>query len=238
MKSFRLAYQLIGQDVFAAEFGRRKIYYAIIPLFLFMITILAFDLTCTNDLGKEIYIIQACILISLVHVIVKYYCLKDLHALRPIVAFFENIYRKNSLPTDVYYGICRRYAHFTELMFRSVAAMYIGIIVITALVALAESFSTMTPSFHVYFPFVREYSVVQLLVMDMLMGITGLATVIVMPASDLLFYLVVANFTMIPLIIVAQMNALSMRLQQRRANVGEIKRRWMHYIVIHQEYIR
>lgn len=238
MKFLHAYYKFIGQDSIADEFQRTNICYIIFGLMLTIIVFYALDLFGTNDLDESIRVTQACVQIGVLQVTIKFYLMKDLQALRPIVTFLEDIYRKNAWPNERYYGICCRYARFTQFMLTIGAACYAVTIAFTILSALIESFLTMEPSFYVYFPFVREYSMVQLVLLDTFIGIAGSSCIFVMPACDFFFYLVVANFTMIPLIIAAQMDELSTRLEHGQANSSEFKRRWMHYIRIHYKYNR
>lgn len=238
MKSLRAVYKLIGQDVFANQFRRGKICYIISPLALILVLFYSLDLILTNDLSESIRLSQASMLIGGIQVPIKYFLMKDLQALRPVVAFFEDIYRKNSQPIDEYYGLCRRYARITELIFKIGVASYATIVGVAILAAAFESFLTMTPLFCFYFPLFHEYSIGQLLLLNGLIGATAFANVIIMPSGDMFIYLVATNLTMIPLIIEWQMEQLSSRLEQCQASVIEIKRRWLHYILIHQAYVR
>lgn len=231
-------YNFIGQNILAEKFYRSKNCYTIFLLVLILISFLAIDLMFTDDLGDAIRVIQACMLVGLVQLSIKFYWLKDLHVLRQTIAFLENIYRVNSQPTDSCYGICCRYARITELMIQLIAASNMGIVVFANLSALVESFLTMTPLHFVFYPFVHEYSLGQLIMLDAFTAIAALSSIVVIPAGDLFFYLVVANFTMIPLIVASQMDELSARLELCQANVMEIKRRLVQYIMIHQEYNR
>lgn len=238
LKFLRSLFKYIGQDVFADHFRRGKVFYVIFFLMLPEILFHPIDLLWTNDLDESTRFIQASMFTGVSQILLKFYWLKDLHALRPVVAFLEDIYRKNSQPTDEYYEICRRYARFTDLMFRTTAASYMGIVAFVLISAFIESFSSMKPAYCFYFPIFHEYSLIQLVCLDTFIGMAGLFSVPVMPAGDLYIYLIVGNLTMIPSIIASQMNELSERLEKRQATATEIKRRWMHYIVIQQEYIR
>lgn len=234
----RAHYVFIGQDVLADKFRRGKVFYLICFLFVIEISFLFIDLLATDDLSEATRVTQMCMLIGGVQILTKYYFLTDLQAMRPVVTFFESIYRQNSQPTDEYYGICRRYARFIELLFRIAAVNYGGIIVFIMISGLIESYLKLEPAFYFYFPIFHEYTLWQVVSLDVFISIAGFYCIVVMPAGDLFFYLVVANFTMIPLIIALQMDELSARLEQRQAGVTEIKRRWMHYIRIHQKYVR
>lgn len=237
-ESLRSMCKFIGQDVFADEFRRGKMFYVIVLLFSSILLFCSLDLIYTNDLAESIRLAQACLLIGTIQILLKFLLLVDLQALRPMVAFFEDIYRKNSQPTDKYYGISCRYARITELMFKIGAASYVFLVVFINLSSLIDSFSTMRPLLSIYFPFVHKYTILQLIFLDAINGTAGFFCASVMPACDLFFYLIVANFTMIPLVIAAQMDELSTKLQQRQVNASEIKRYWMHFILVHQKYIR
>lgn len=234
----RTIYKLIGQDVLADAFHRGRIFYINFFLFFTEISFLSIDLLATDDLSEATRITQACMLIGLVQILIKYCFLKDLYALHAIVTFLKDIYQKNSQPSDEYYGICRRYAQFTELLFKVTAICYPGIVVFIMISGLVESFLTMQPAYCFYIPFIHEYSVVQLALLDAFIGIISVLNVVAMPAGDLFIYLIVANFTMIPLFIGKQMKKMPTELQQHQMNVTEIKCRWMHYILIHQKYVR
>lgn len=234
----RAIYKWIGQDVFTDQFRHSHIFYVVFFLFFTPILFYTLDLLFTNDLDGSIRLTQACTLFGLIQILTKYYLLKNLQTLRPIVAVFEDIYRKNSQPTDEYFEVCCRYARFTEMMLKIAAANYAGLTAFITVSGLIESALTMKPAYCFYFPFIHEYSVGQLVMLNAFIGTTGLVTVLVIPAGDLFIYVVVANLTMIPLIISVQLDDLSTRLRQHQANVKDIRRRWMHYIVIHQEYVR
>lgn len=238
LKLLRSLYKLIGQDVFTKEFRRGYIFYTICLLELCLILFLSIDLVGMDGLEESYRVIQACMLIGVIQILIKYYLLIDLHILRPIVISLEDIYRKNSQLTDEYYGICQRYARITELMFMITAGSYMGLVAFISIASALESSPKMQPVLYAYFPFVHEYSLLQLIVLDTFISLICSVNVFVMPAGDLSIYILAANLTMFPLIISMQMDELSTRLQLGRANVREIKRRWMHYILIHHEYVR
>lgn len=238
LRTMRKYFKFIGQDVFAANFRRGPSFYVIWAILLPMFSFPALDLAITSDLDKTSRIIQVCIVSGVAHVVIKYYLLKDLHSLRRIIDCLGDVFRKNSRPADKYYALCRRFARYNELILICGVASFCVLVVTILLFGLLEPLLHRKPVYCIYVPGVRNYTTSQFIALNAAIAVQSLTANSVIPAGDFFIYMILMNLTMLPLILSSQMDDMSARLERRQASVSEIKRRWMHYVVVHQEYNR
>lgn len=152
------------------------------------------------------------------------------------LSYFEDIYRKNATANDAYYHICQRYRRIIYNGMRYALIGFGGIIFVHLLLSCYDSYKTKMPMLFIYFPFVREYTLWQVMSLNLFVGTANLLTVFSEPAGNLMIFMVVTNLTMIPMIIESQLNELSQRVELKVANVMDIKGRLMHYIRMHQDF--
>lgn len=238
LHQLRALHALIGQDIFAGKFRRSPNFYIIALLMFAMLLCNGIDLLCTDDLGGTTRIIQASIFIGAAQTLLKFYWFADLRPLGLIFTFVQDIHSENSQPGDKYYALCQHYTRLTAMMTRVIYATFAGLLVFIWTFSLIESCSTQKPILLVYFPFVHEYSVVQLMLLNMYITVVNWSCPLYLPVSDVLFAIVVANMTMIPSVIATQLSELSGALQQRLLRAADIKRHWVQYILVHQKYNR
>lgn len=237
LKKLHRLYRIIGQDIFiATKFRRGAMFYITIILLLTAITFYGVDLLFTNDLPGMTRVGQLAIMVAAIQVLCKFISLADLTMLRPIVDYFDVFYRLNSRSTDKYYAIGERYSRVTERGLRLASAMFIGPLCATFLLAMYDSFRTGTPMHFLYFPFVHQYTTLQLIPQNIFVVAINVVVVMVEPAGDAFIFVIVVSLTVIPAVVQSQMRQLSARLERRLTNVMEIKHRWIHYIVLHQNF--
>lgn len=233
----RWLYRAIGQDIFnAAGYRRTRFFYVFFCIFAIVMSFYAINLLFTDDLPELIRVAQIALLGALFQVVGKYLSLAKLTMLRSTLEYFENIYRRNATESQAHYGICRRYTHIIDTGMRVAAIAFVATIIAIFFIAPYDSYRTSTPLFFFYFPFVREYTLIQVSALNTVIGIANLVAVPVEPAGDLLLFVVVANFTMIPVIIEDQLSEMTKRVNLKMADGKEIKRRWLQYISMHQDY--
>lgn len=237
LRILRWIYKIIGQDIFC-ESGYRRLppFYLIVMLLSFMISFYTLDLLLTDDLRAVIRMGQSTILLGASEELCKFFALADLTKLRPIIDYFDTFHCENSRPSDKYYAIGRRYAGITERGLKIALAVFTGLACAVLLLAIYDSNRTGAPMLFLYFPTVHEYTSGQLLALDIFTGIINVAVAIIEPAGDAFIFVIVVSLTMIPTVIEQQMVELSARLEQRTATGREIKRRWIHYIRLHQNF--
>lgn len=237
MKILHKIYKIINQDIFSASGYRRgRVYYLFVTLLLIMISFNAINLLFTNDLPAMVRVSQGTVLFAAIQVLCKYLSLADLAMLRHIIDYFDAFYCQNSRTHDKYHDIGQRYSRITEVGLKFALTVFISLLCITLVLAMYDSFRTGAPMLFCYFPFIHEYTLVQLCSLNIFTIVTHLIAAIAEPAGDAFIYVIVVNLTMIPTVIKLQMDELSTRLEQGLTTVTEIKRRWIHYIVIHQNY--
>lgn len=233
----RRLYNIIGQDIFAASgYRRHKIFYVFVVLLSLMIASYVLDLLFTSDLPRTSRVCQTAVLLGASEVLWKFVFLSDWTMLRTIIDYFEKFYRENSRPTDKYYAVARRFVRLTERGLKFAFFIYTGLLLINLLLAIYDSFRTGEPMLFLYVPFVREYTCIQLLLLNIYVAIVNLVVAVAEPAGDALIYVILVSLTTIPEVIASQMDELTQMLQQRSVSVVEIKQRWMHFIGLHHHF--
>lgn len=240
LNALRTLYTIIGQNIFADQFRRNAHFYVFVGMMATVLLFNGINLLCTNDASDTVRIAQAAIFLACAQTLVKYYWLVDLRPLAGILIYMQqHIHSKNSQPGDKYYELCGRYGRLTWMMPRIIYASFAALLLFIFAYTLVEACTMRQPLLYVYFPFVREYSGVQLVLLNIALSVIVVTCPVYVPACDLLFAIVVANLTMYPSLIAMQMDDLSAALQHcRRDQRASIKRHWMHYIVVHQKYNR
>lgn len=242
LRFLRRIFRLLGQDIFAKDYRRTTIMYAI-AIFL----ILIFICLASVSLDEKNYVISIRIMatvygICLIQVCTKYIWIQNLRKLQPTINFFADIHRKNSEPTDQYYPICNVFAHRLRLV---VSGNYVLYIVITSalwcfgMIQMFQSDGKIMLS-QVYIPGCYDYSGIGLAFMIVLNTCYLFALALLTAPPDCLFYTIFGHVPMVPAIVRCQMTELTMLLRQEfktpNADHDFIRRRFLHFIGIHHKY--
>lgn len=150
------------------------------------------------------------------------------------------MYRQNSHPTDEYYAICQRFVRISEITIKMVIAGYIMCVAGTLIFGTCDAFlsTERQPFMYCYLPKIRDYSndFFFILVSIYNTGILTLVAISIAPC-DVFFAIVIANALMIPAMVQQQMDELSAELRKEQPiDAADIKRRFIRYITMHQEY--
>lgn len=166
----------------------------------------------------------------------------NLRQLLPVHDFFADIYEKNTQPIDEYYTICQRFARLSRLCVWTGHWLYIGFYIILFVLGSFETWLTngQAQILHAYIYGFYPTSFYTLAALTLYNVVAVMQSFLCVPPPDLLFFFTFSNVPMIPAIIrqlFAELNALlkSRRLAPNK-NVVFVKKRFLHFIAIHQKY--
>lgn len=238
VRKLRKYFQLIGQDIFALSNDFHCGRFLFIGLGILTLGAMnnAINIYTMHNLNWSIRLLNICSVVAVLLVIIKYLLLINLRPLcQTVIPHFESIYRENQKFNNKYFAICQKFARYNEMFLNVCAICLIVTYSIIIILTLLHSFMTMTPFYYTYFPMVYEYSLMQLILINLFGICLAVVVFLVAPPGDVLIAFVVLNLAMISKLIAFEINELSVHLQRRHANVAEIKRHWLTYIQYHQK---
>lgn len=168
----------------------------------------------------------------------KYIILDDLQQLNPIINFFDDIYAKNSLPSDKHYAICKRYASITTMTIKVGIVLYSMTSVMITLSGNFEWVATgyFRPAMYIYLPHIHEYSRHAYMWLMAYNYVMAVACFLLIPPGDMLFFIVFANVPMAPAVMQGQLEEFEVALDRGRND--EVRTRMLQFIQMLDRYNR
>lgn len=150
------------------------------------------------------------------------------------------IYEENSRSMDKYYSICNATAKQTELIVLVIPKAFMFFMSLLAICGILDAvlFDYRQPLAHLYLPGIYVYDD-WLFVLVTAYNICVLAIgYLMLLSADLLFFVVTANASITPAIVLQNMNELSVKLRnsERREENDEIHQMFSDYIAMHQKF--
>lgn len=159
-----------------------------------------------------------------------------------ISKFIETIYEKNQNPSSRHYEACVKYSRISETTLKIGFSLYYFIVITVTLSGATESLVTGTKrqTMNVYFPCIQQskyYDELYALqtIFNYLMSAISFITI---PPSDMFFFFVFANISFVSTVICRQIDEFEERLDNHVLTKLEIKKRFLQYLHMHQEYNR
>lgn len=162
--------------------------------------------------------------------------------LMPTFDFFADIHEKNSQPTDEYYGICQRYVRLAKqalaIGFSAYMAAYIVLYACGSFLMWQSNGKSQI--LHAYFPGIYADSILTIVLLTLFNSIVLVHGGLIILSPDLMFFFTFRNVSIIPAIVRHIIDELNVWLNVHRPSYADdmtfVKKRFLHYVGIHQKY--
>lgn len=164
--------------------------------------------------------------------------MRDLQQLLPIIRFFDDIYQKNSMPSDRYYNLCQKFAQYTRLCVIIGHSYFFVMGVIIGFSGTVDTFTTgiYQPSMYMYLPYVHEHTIWTNILMTIHNAGASTFCVVNIAFSDVLFYVIFTNFPLIPRVFAGQLEEFEQALLTEGTTIRDVRYRFLQCILMQNKF--
>lgn len=164
--------------------------------------------------------------------------MNDLRELVDVAYFVASIHNKNNHKANKNYSICVKYAYFSDIIVKYLPILYFSVIFLYEIPSVLEYFKTgiLKPPLGIYFPNVNGPAGGGNGTLIVYNFVVPFFSVSCLCAFDTLILIAFTNVSMVPTIIIRDLDELKNVLKKSNRSVREINCRLIQIILMHKMY--